>query len=174
MSPLWTRKWRAYLQNKRHHFYSSTAVEYFDFLSNQISVFSPAEAEESEVESQQGGHHVSDDWTGFTGVEEETKPEGRQQSAELTHHEVHLQWHGGGYLLQVTEPCSISDISAATSLASDIYSVWAPSRIQQSDHHSSSVTLLIPAELIHSVSSSKEEWKWFFFFFCGDHRWSSS
>lgn len=50
----------------------------------------PSEAEESEVESQQSRHHVSDEGTGFTGMEEETKPEGRQQSTELTDHKVHL------------------------------------------------------------------------------------
>ena len=136
----WCRRWvhfgpgsegRTY-KIKDIHFYSSTAVEYFDLLSDQISVFSPAEAEESKVESQQRGHHMSDDRTGFTGMEEETKPEGRQQSTELTHHEVHLQRHGGDYLLQVTEPCSISDISAAKSRASDIHRVWAPSCIQES------------------------------------------
>ena len=136
----WCRRWvhfgpgsegRTY-KIKDIHFYSSTAVEYFDLLSDQISVFSPAEAEESKVESQQRGHHMSDDRTGFTGMEEETKPEGRQQSTELTNHEVHLQRHGGDYLLQVTEPCSISDISAAKSRASDIHRVWAPSCIQES------------------------------------------
>lgn len=51
----------------------------------------PSKAEESEVESQQRRHHVSDERTGFTGMEEETKPEGRQQSAELTDHKVYLQ-----------------------------------------------------------------------------------
>lgn len=36
----------------------------------------PAEAEHGKIESQQRGHHVPDDGTGLTGMEEETKPEG--------------------------------------------------------------------------------------------------
>lgn len=66
----------------------------------------PAEAEEGEVESQQSRHHMSDEGTGFTGMKEETKPKGRQQSAELTHHKVYLQTERdedtpGGERLQV-------------------------------------------------------------------------
>lgn len=53
--------------------------------------FSPSEAERGEVKTQNRGHQVSDDRAGLTGMEEETEPEGRDQSAELTHHEVHLQ-----------------------------------------------------------------------------------
>lgn len=51
----------------------------------------PAEAEHGKIESQQRGHHVPDDGTGLTGMEEETKPEGGDQSAELARYEVHLQ-----------------------------------------------------------------------------------
>lgn len=59
-------------------------------LDLKLSV-SPAEAEQSEVDSEQSSHHVSDEGTGFTGMEEETKPEGREQSTELTNHKVYLQ-----------------------------------------------------------------------------------
>lgn len=36
----------------------------------------PAEAEEGEVEAQQGGHQVPDEGAGLTGMQDETEPEG--------------------------------------------------------------------------------------------------
>lgn len=53
---------------------------------------SPAKAEESQVEAQQGGHHMSDERTGFAGVEVDPKPHGHQQREQLTCHKVNL--HG--------------------------------------------------------------------------------
>lgn len=51
---------------------------------------SPAEAEESQVEAQQSGHHMSDKGTGLTGVEVEPKPHSHQQGKQLTCHKVNL------------------------------------------------------------------------------------
>ncbi len=39
---------------------------------------SPAEAEESQVEAKQSGHHMSDERTGLTRVEVDPKPHGHQ------------------------------------------------------------------------------------------------
>ena len=52
---------------------------------------SPAEAEESQVEAQQRGHHVSDEGAGLTGVEVQAEPHGRQQGKQLAHYKVHLE-----------------------------------------------------------------------------------
>lgn len=54
---------------------------------------SPAEAEESQIEAQQSGHHMSDEGTGLTGVEVEPEPHGHQQGEQLTCHEVYLHRH---------------------------------------------------------------------------------
>lgn len=50
----------------------------------------PAEAEQSQVQAQEGGHHVSDEGTGFTGMEVDPEPHSHEQSDQLTRHEVHL------------------------------------------------------------------------------------
>lgn len=52
---------------------------------------SPAEAEESQVEAQQRGHHVSDEGTGLAGVEVDPKPHSHQEGKQLTRHEVNLR-----------------------------------------------------------------------------------
>ena len=59
-------------------------------LRDKYSSDSPAEAEESQVEAQQSGHHMSDERTGLTGVEVDPKPHGHQQGEQLTCHEVNL------------------------------------------------------------------------------------
>lgn len=52
---------------------------------------SPAEAEESQVEAQQRGHHVSDEGTGLAGVEVDPKPHSHQEGKQLTRHKVNLR-----------------------------------------------------------------------------------
>lgn len=52
---------------------------------------SPAEAEESQVEAQQRGHHVSDEGAGLAGVEVDPKPHSHQEGKQLTRHKVHLR-----------------------------------------------------------------------------------
>lgn len=39
---------------------------------------SPAKAEESQVEAQQSGHHMSDEGTGLTGMKVDPKPNSHQ------------------------------------------------------------------------------------------------
>lgn len=53
--------------------------------------FSPAEAEEGQVEAQQCGHDMPDKGTGLAGVQIEPKPAGCDQSKELAGHKVHLR-----------------------------------------------------------------------------------
>lgn len=55
-----------------------------------INSDSPAEAEESQVEAQQSGHHMSDERTGLAGVEVDPKPHSHQQGEQLTRHKVNL------------------------------------------------------------------------------------
>lgn len=59
---------------------------------------SPAKAEESQVEAQQSGHHMSDEGTGLTGVEVEPEPHSHQQGKKLTCHKVNL--HKGTHKIQ--------------------------------------------------------------------------
>lgn len=53
--------------------------------------FSPAEAEEGQVEAQQRGHDMPDKGTGLAGVQIEPKPAGCEQGKELAGHKVHLR-----------------------------------------------------------------------------------
>lgn len=64
-------------------------------LWDKQSTDSPAKAEESQVEAQQSGHHMSDERTGLAGVEVEPKPHSHQQGEQLTRHKVNL--HRGTY-----------------------------------------------------------------------------
>lgn len=56
----------------------------------QDSEDSPAKAEESQVEAQQSGHHMSNKGTGLTGVEVDPEPHSHQQGKQLTSHKVNL------------------------------------------------------------------------------------
>lgn len=53
--------------------------------------FSPAKAEERQVEAQQRGHDMPDKGTGLAGVQIEPKPAGCEQGKELAGHKVHLR-----------------------------------------------------------------------------------
>lgn len=57
---------------------------------SQRRIYLPAKTEEGQVESQESGHHMSDERAGLTGVQVEPEPEGHQQGEELAHYEVHL------------------------------------------------------------------------------------
>ena len=63
-------------------------------LRDKQSSDSPAKAEESQVEAQQSGHHMSDERTGLTGVEVDPKPHSHQQGEQLTRHKVYLHTKG--------------------------------------------------------------------------------
>lgn len=52
---------------------------------------SPAKAEESQVEAQQSGHHMSDEGTGLTGMKVDPKPNSHQQGKQLACHKVNLR-----------------------------------------------------------------------------------
>lgn len=70
-------------------------------LRDKQSSDSPAKAEESQVEAQQSGHHMSNERTGLTGVEVEPKPHSHQQGEQLTCHKVNL--HRGTHKHSVTD-----------------------------------------------------------------------
>lgn len=78
-----------------------TSLRYWD------SDDSPAKAEESQVEAQQSGHHMSDKGTGLTGVEVDPEPHSQQQGKHLTCHKVNL--HRGTRKNTVTGVWNLDD-----------------------------------------------------------------